>query len=126
MALAKQVIPYEILVRLGPAGYQAAHVAHMERITDGEEVIVERVLAAEPISVAGAGEILGAASVQLLEQIDGLTADLAAETQRADQAESARDAAIQRAEAAEAALGKAEAAAVAPPAEKSADEPLPA
>ena len=92
--LQKQTIPYEILVRLGADGYQAAHVIDLERITDDGVVIVEQQLPAQPISIERAGEILGEASVQLLEQIDGLNAEVASLTQALAQAEQARDAAL--------------------------------
>lgn len=116
MALEKHVHPYEILVRLGPNGYQAAHVIDLERVTDGEELIAERELPAQPISIQRAGEILGEASVQLLEQIDGLRADLAAAEQRAAAAEAEAAAAVQRAVDAESALESASS--VAAPAEE--------
>lgn len=92
MAIEEKTIPYEILIRLGPDGYQAAHVIDLEMLVDTTTGAVRAAteLPARPISVAEAGEILGTESVALLVQIDLLKADLAAEKAKVEQAEAAR------------------------------------
>lgn len=89
MAFVARVVPYEILIRLGPDGYQAAHVVNLEQLVDDETDVVrtERELPAAPISVENAGTILGEANAMLLAQIEALTAALLAETDRANRAE---------------------------------------
>lgn len=92
MNIVQQTFPYEILVRLGLGGYQAAHVIELERVIDLDSghIFMERELPARPITVENAGAILGAANVQLLTQLDAMRI-------RAETAEAALAAALEAA-----------------------------
>jgi hypothetical protein len=104
MTITKQTALNEILVRLNNDGsVGGAHVVEIEHLTDTStgEILSSRLLQPRGVTVAEVGAVLGAANAGLLEQIDQLTADLAAaNTAKTDAttaktaAEQARDAAV--------------------------------
>jgi hypothetical protein len=88
MTITKQTALNEILIRLADDGSVAgAHVVEIEHLTDTAtgEIISSRLLPARGVAAAEVGGILGAANAGLLEQIDRLTADVAALTAERDE-----------------------------------------
>lgn len=77
MAITKTTFLYEILVRFGPDGYRGSHVLDLEKVVDGAEILVERVLPARPITEAEVGELLGGKVAALIEQLDAANARIA-------------------------------------------------
>jgi len=107
MAIERNTLLYELLVRLGPDGFLGAHAIDLERVTDGDEVIAERELPARPLSELEAGTILGAENARMVEQLAAEQIATAAQRVRAENAEARADAAEARAAQLEAALAAA-------------------
>lgn len=93
MTIERQTLPYEVLVRLGPDGFVAAHVCDLERFVDTEtdEVVAERTTPARGVTKAEAGKYLGAANAQLVEQLQGHRAEVQALQQELADAKAERD-----------------------------------
>lgn len=84
--------PHEILIRLKPAPEEhAAACYRLERtwVPNTGEVIAEKLLPAEPITVAYAVDVIGQANADLLAQVDAARAETEIERQRANTAEAA-------------------------------------
>ena len=96
MAITKQIASNEILIRLKDDGSVAgAHVVEIEHLTDTNTgtILASKMLSPRGIKAAAVGAVIGAANAGLFEQIDQLTADLAAATTAKTEAETAKTAA---------------------------------
>jgi hypothetical protein len=95
MAITKRTAPYEILIRLDERGAAAgAHVAEIEHVFDGSEVIASKVLAPRGLTADEVGDVIGEANAGLFEQIDALNVDLAATAKDRDDERKAKETAL--------------------------------
>lgn len=96
MTITKQTSINEILIRLKDDGSVAgAHVVEIEHLTDTDTgtILASKILSPRGITAAEVGGVIGSANAGLFEQIDQLTADLAAATTAKTEAETAKTAA---------------------------------
>lgn len=96
MTITKQTSINEILIRLKDDGSVAgAHVVEIEHLTDTDTgtILASKMLAPRGITAAEVAGVIGTTNAGLLEQIDQLTADLAAATTAKTEAETAKAAA---------------------------------
>lgn len=96
MTITKQTSINEILIRLKDDGSVAgAHVVEIEHLTDTDTgtILASKMLSPRGITAAEVGGVIGTANAGLLEQVDQLTADLAAATTAKTEAETAKTAA---------------------------------
>jgi hypothetical protein len=84
MAIKKTTHLYEILIRFDGGGYKGSHVIDLERVTDGNTVYAENPGVARPVTLEEVGDLLGAETTRLIEQLDR-------EIARADAAEALLD-----------------------------------
>lgn len=92
MAITKRKALNEILIRLDDRGAVAgAHVAEIEHVFDGSELIASKMLAPRGILADEVGDVIGEANAGLFEQIDSLRADLTAMTKDRDDEKQAKE-----------------------------------
>lgn len=70
MALKKTTHLYEVMLRFGADGFQAAHMVEIETVTEGERVISATELPAQPVTEKEARSLIGAQSAKLVETAD--------------------------------------------------------
>jgi len=96
MAIEKQTLPYELLIRWRDGVVAGAHVQYITRLVDDGAVVNEQLGAALPVDVgAGKGfpiaDLLSQVQTDALIAVDAKTAALAAMTEQRDAAIQARD-----------------------------------
>jgi hypothetical protein len=82
MTIEKITTPYEILIRLGPNGYEASHVKDLVRLVEnGEDLSVIEGMA-RPVTLAECQTLLGKQSADLIEKNGAIAAECAAKDQQ--------------------------------------------
>lgn len=106
MRAEKQVVPYEILIRLGTGKgaerYVGSHVQDLERIVDLDtgDVLAETVLKARPVTLEEVGDLLGKEAPALIEAAEAARAEIESHAIAAQVARQAGEHALTAAEAA--------------------------
>jgi len=81
MPITDVTVPYEILIRFGPDGkVQGAHVQNRRIVRDGDTVLADMPLDAEPLDISKdfpASEVLGDTLTAALSQLNAVQAKLA-------------------------------------------------
>ena len=70
MSIEKVTFPYEVLIRLGPKGYQGSHVVDCTRVVEGDTVHAETLGDARAVTLAECGALLGEQVADLIEQVE--------------------------------------------------------